>query len=136
MSDYNPADVGYKAFHPDLEADLRRDVTGGNELAAVRARLDELEAENELLRQPVAKWNQDGELEPGWTPVDAGRLAELEDAAARLDVYEKTLRPAKNLIYEVRHALDRIGAGDAAVEVFDDYGIDVARCEAVLDALR
>jgi hypothetical protein len=49
-------------------------------------RVRELEAENEVLRNPVDRYTENGEpvIRRGWTPVDGGRLDELEAENASL----------------------------------------------------
>ena len=56
--------------------------------------LYELERQNEILRMPMAVFTESGELEDihAWTPVEAGRLDELEADRAKLDKITPLLR--------------------------------------------
>ncbi|MEQ7008406.1 hypothetical protein ABN028_19730 [Actinopolymorpha sp. B17G11] len=56
---------------------------------------ESLLAENALLRRPMAKYTQAGDLEPGWIPADAGRLHELEAVETEADHLRKQVRAVR-----------------------------------------
>lgn len=51
---------------------------------AISAELDRLREENDLLRGTSVTYDEDGNATWGWTPIDNGRLEELEAAEAEL----------------------------------------------------
>lgn len=56
---------------------------------AAEAEAERLRQENDTLRRPITQYTEEGDFTPGWVPVDAGRLAELESAETELNAMQR-----------------------------------------------
>lgn len=87
----------------------------GCETSWLRQRIAELEAENTLLRQSVVTYDEQGETIGAWTPVEIGRLAELE----ALETEHARLLVALDRIMQnpgqARYIIAQTTAGDASM---------------------